>query len=70
MFRPGFTALAMTADSIQAQIEAFKPMIEQIIYWENLTNTLIWSLSIVFTWILAKLGFGFGWVIILLFILG
>jgi hypothetical protein len=38
--RPGFVGMVDGMDSVQAQIDAFRPQIEMLIYWENLTNTL------------------------------
>lgn len=40
MLRPGFAAMVDKLDTVQEQIDAFRPQIEMLIYWENLTNTI------------------------------
>jgi hypothetical protein len=40
VLRPGFVSMVDGLDSVQEQIDAFRPQIELLIYWENLTNTL------------------------------
>ena len=41
-----------------------------LIYWENITNTLASTFSILFAWFLAKLNFSFTWCLIILVIVG
>jgi len=68
--RPGFETFVDRIDAIQIQIDAFRPQIEMLIYYENVTNTITWTFSILFTWLLARWNFSFAWCILILWVLG
>ncbi|KAI9105980.1 C2 domain-containing protein, partial [Phlyctochytrium arcticum] len=57
-------------DKMKGQVDNYKPLVEYLIYWENLKTALYFSFSIVFAWALGKLGFGFGHVIVVLIMAG
>ncbi|KAJ3020939.1 hypothetical protein HKX48_009472 [Thoreauomyces humboldtii] len=57
-------------DKMRAQINPYKPLVEQIVYWENLKVALYFTTGIFWTWLLTKLGFGFGWVMVVLVMVG
>ncbi|KAJ3033983.1 hypothetical protein HDV00_005602 [Rhizophlyctis rosea] len=59
-----------TLDSVQAQIDTYRPMIEMLVYWENLKVALYFSTAIFMTWFLTYFRFGFGWVVIILMMVG
>ncbi|KAI8825681.1 uncharacterized protein EV422DRAFT_513846 [Fimicolochytrium jonesii] len=53
-------------DKARDQVDTYKPIVEHLIYWENLKIALYFNTAIVSTFLLTKLGFGFGTVIIIL----
>ncbi|KAJ3158848.1 hypothetical protein HDU86_002536 [Geranomyces michiganensis] len=57
-------------DKMRAVVSPYKPMIEQIVYWENLKVALYFSTGVMWTWILTKLNFGFAWVLLILVMVG
>ncbi|TPX56100.1 hypothetical protein PhCBS80983_g04797 [Powellomyces hirtus] len=57
-------------DRMKSQVNPYKGMIEQIIYWENLKIALYFTTGIFWTWFLTKIGFGFAWVLLILVMVG
>ncbi|KAJ3223646.1 hypothetical protein HK099_000884 [Clydaea vesicula] len=82
LFNPNFTdvlpqqlhsaylKLSMEDVNLHNQIESLRPTIEILIYWENLTSTLVWSLSMCFVWFLARFNFSIVWLLIVVFYVG
>ncbi|KAJ3286488.1 hypothetical protein HK104_009001 [Borealophlyctis nickersoniae] len=66
----GAVKLAATMDSIQTQLDTYRPMIEQLVYWENLVVAIYLSTAIFMTWFVGFLGMGIGWVIVILGMVG
>ncbi|KAJ3161537.1 hypothetical protein HDU88_007342 [Geranomyces variabilis] len=57
-------------DKMRAVVTPYKPMIEQLVYWENLKVALYFTTGVVWTFILTKLNFGFAWVLLILVMVG
>ncbi|TPX65676.1 hypothetical protein SpCBS45565_g05016 [Spizellomyces sp. 'palustris'] len=59
-----------TMDTMKAQLDAYKPLVEQIVYWENMKVALYFTTGIILTWLFTRIGMGFGWVIVILIMVG
>ena len=59
-----------TMDTMRSQMDAYKPIVEQIVYWENLKTAMFFTTGIFWTWVLTKLGFGVGYVLVVLVMVG
>ncbi|KND03955.1 uncharacterized protein SPPG_01407 [Spizellomyces punctatus DAOM BR117] len=59
-----------TMDNMKAQLDAYKPLVEQIVYWENMKVAFYFTTGIILTWLFTRIGMGFGWVIVILIMVG
>lgn len=69
-FRKAAITTVETIDNMRAQMDAYKPLVEQLVYWENLKIAIFFTTGISLTWFAAKLGLGFGYVLCILIMVG
>ncbi|KAJ1557769.1 hypothetical protein HK096_005473, partial [Nowakowskiella sp. JEL0078] len=55
---------------VQERIDALRPAVEAVMMWENFKNATYVTGSILLTYFGTLLGFGFFWVVIMLFMVG
>ncbi|KAJ3217090.1 hypothetical protein HK099_005603 [Clydaea vesicula] len=60
----------MSDEKLCEQLKVIRPVFGELIYWENLTSALVWSLSMFIVWFLARFNFSPVWLVILIFYVG
>lgn len=68
VFQPAVEKTVESLAAVQETIDTHKTLVEILVYWENFTSSLNLSLSILLAYVIAKFGFNFVWVAIIIFI--
>ncbi|KAJ3069127.1 hypothetical protein HDU98_007809 [Podochytrium sp. JEL0797] len=58
---------AAYGDILKQQVDAIKPMLDGIVHWESLQNSLYITTAFFASWLVGYLDLGIGWVFVLMF---
>ncbi|KAJ3078261.1 hypothetical protein HK102_004613 [Quaeritorhiza haematococci] len=70
VLRPLAKKLQDSVDLVKLQIQTYRPTIELLIYWENFTSALTFTTSLLFVWFAGRWNLSFGWVVLMIIIVG